>query len=222
MGEDIRIIGKGSRRSAREARRDTEKGLNKQEAFTISRLEAQIRNRKTEKGYVIGEDGKVIGESTKSTRDSARFDPRALKKDSIVTHNHPYVGNKGRRLYDTMAGRIGVPFSPADVSLAIRHDVKEIRAVTPTYTWSIRRPAGGWGDTLEIMRDIRSMSARMQTEGYQYQSRHAASSIRSFRETGSRRRAEEVADRANVGVQYQALKNLAKKYGWEFTRRKAV
>ena len=63
MGEGVHTIKKGVRKTDRSYQRDTEKGLNRQESYTVSKLESQIRNRKTEKGYVIGPDGQVIGET---------------------------------------------------------------------------------------------------------------------------------------------------------------
>ena len=210
MGEGVHTISKGVKKTDRSYQRDTEKGLNKQEAYTVNKLESQIRNRKTEKGYVIDANGRVIGESVKGTAHRAKFRKVDLKKDSIVTHNHPTEGvNSG--LYGTMAGRIGVPFSSADVKAAVENDLKEIRAVTPTYTWSLRRPKGGWGDTREIMSALRSNDITGITKAQNYAWKQ---------QTSNRRRAEEVTDRANVVTQYQGMKELAKRFGWEFTRRK--
>ena len=207
MGEGVHTIAVKTDRSYQ---RDTDRGLNRQEAYTVNRVESQIRNRKTEKGYVIGPDGKVIGESIKSSANSARFRVADLKKDSIVTHNHPTEGaNSG--LYGTMAGRIGVPFSPADISMAVKNDIKEVRAVTPTYTWSLRRPKGGWGDSGEISRALRKYETESMVQGRSYAFKQKPSDMK---------RAKEVSDRANVGVQYSLMKDLAKRFGWDFTRRK--
>lgn len=213
MGEGVHIIGK-SVKTDRSYQRDTEKGMNKQESYTVNKLEAKIRDRKTEKGYVIGSDGRIIGESLKSTRQSAAFNPKDLKKDSILTHNHPYVGNRGAKLFGTMAGRIGVPLSSRDVANAVTFDLKEVRAVTPTYTYSIRRPKGGWGDTQKINQAIRDHERELMGEVIKYTTSQRKSAISSWR------RAMEVSDRANVGLQYGALKKLAKQFGWEFTRKK--
>ena len=209
MGEGIHTV---SVRTDRSYQRDTDKGLNRREAYTINRLEAQIRNRKTEKGYVIGSNGEVIGESIKGSKHQARFYTRDLKKDSIVIHNHPNDEKSG--LYGTMAGRIGVPFSPNDINTAVSQDLKEVRAVTPTYTWSMRRPKGGWGDEREIKRAINEYKASLKPTMDRYVRGQQRIGIRDFK------RATEVSDRANVGIQYAMMKALAKRFGWEFTRRK--
>lgn len=212
MGEGVHTIGT-ARRTDRSYQRDTDKGLNKQESYTINKVESKIRNRKTEKGYIIGEDGKIIGESYNSTRQSAAFRTSDMKKDSILTHNHPYVGNKGRRLYGTLAGRIGTPFSDTDIQNAVEYNLKEVRAVTPTYTYSMRRPKGGWGNQQEIMRALSSYRSKLnsQVNRYYESQRHSVNSYQ---------RIHELSDRANVGIQNSALKELAKQFGWEFTRKK--
>lgn len=45
--------------------------------------------------------------------------------------------------------RIGNSFSINDILLAVDYDVMEIRAVTPIYTFSMKRPRNGWGVTAE-------------------------------------------------------------------------
>lgn len=208
MGEGIHTI----RKTDRSYQRDTEKGLNRQEAYTVNKVESQIRDRKTEKGYVIDENGKIIGESVSGSSNRAKFRVTDLKKDSIVTHNHPTEG-KHSGIYGTMAGRIGVPFSMQDVRIAVQHNLKEIRAVTPTYTWSLRRPKGGWGDYKEIERALSVQHMRNTFEATRYDYKQ-----RGFRTPMQRQK--EVIDRANVIPQYQGMKALAKQFGWEFTRRK--
>ena len=207
MGEGVHTI---TQKTDRSYQRDTDKGLNRQEAYTVNKVESQIRNRKTEKGYIIGSDGKIIGESVKGTSHNAKFYTKDLKKDSIVTHNHPTEGaNSG--LYGTMAGRIGVPLSPADIKMAVKNDLKEVRAVTPTYTWSLRRPKNGWGDRQEIERALSRYNLDISIKAQNYAWKQAPK---------TRQRAMEVTDRANVGTQYSEMKDLAKRFGWEFTRRK--
>lgn len=54
-----------------------------------------------------------------------------------------------------MAARIGNSFSLHDIEIAIKHNVREIRAVTPTYTYSISRPSRGWGITADKVESAR-------------------------------------------------------------------
>ena len=211
MGEGIHTI---KVKTDRSALRDTDRGLNRQEAFRVSQLESKIRNRKTEKGYVIGENGNVIAESVKGTAHQAKFRVSDLKgsENGVLTHNHPTEGADSG-LYGTLAGRIGLPFSAKDVNLAAEYNLKEIRAVTPTYTYSIRRPKGGWGDKAKIESALRRYQLNAQMQAMDYAVRQGAY------KAGNQRR-KEISDRANVGTQYTLLKKLAKDMGWEFTRRR--
>lgn len=217
MGEGVHTIGQGVRKTDRSYQRDTDKGLNRQEAFRVNQVESKIRDRKTEKGYLVDSNGNIIGETGKGTSHKASFNKADLvrAKDAILTHNHPTEGaNSG--LYGTLAGRIGVPFSGQDIKVAAQFDLKEVRAVTPTYTYSIRRPKGGWGDSEKINAAIDRYTMNSGIGARLYASRQGLSPFSNI----PRQRAKEVADRANVGTQYSLLKKLAKEFGWEFTRRK--
>lgn len=208
MGEGVSTIRKGVKKTDRSYLHDTDSGMNRQEAFRVNQLESKIRNRKTEKGYIVGADGNVIGESIRSTRSSAAFRVNDLvkSKDAIMTHNHPNADMGG-----TMAARVGLPFSGTDLERAITYDQKEIRAVTPNYTYSIRRPKGGWGDKSTIMKAIREWD-RDRLENYY-----------SYKNSSARRNSSinETADRGNVGGQWAAWKKFMKKTGITVTRRKS-
>jgi hypothetical protein len=65
----------------------------------------------------------------------------ASMKDAIFTHNHP----DGWNFPASDPRRAGNSFSDDDFDLAVRADVIELRAVTPTLRFSLRRPADGWG-----------------------------------------------------------------------------
>ena len=217
MGEGIHNIGKGVKKTDRSHLHDTDSGMNRQESFRVNQLESKIRNRKTEKGYIVGPNGDVWSESIKGTSHKARFRVSDLQKSrgGILTHNHPTEGaNSG--LYGTMAGRIGVPFSGQDLKTAAQYDLKEVRAVTPTYTYSIRRPKGGWGDVSKIVQAMDQYTMRSGIGAQSYAMKQGL-----YR--GTRlpiQRQKEVSDRANVGTQFSELKKIAKQFGWEFTRRK--
>lgn len=207
MGEGVSTVGKGRRKVDRSYLHDTDGGLNRQEAFRINQLENKIRNRKTEKGYIIGSDGQVIGESIKSTRGSCSFYVKDMMngKDAVMTHNHPNA-----EMGNTLAAQIGLPFSNDDLERAVRYDMKEVRAVTPSYTYSIRRPKNGWGDERTISRELRNWKREADRNYYAY--RNAP-----YRRNASMK---ETWDRGNVGGQYSAWKNTLKALGWTMTRRK--
>lgn len=66
-------------------------------------------------------------------------------ENAIFTHNHP----RGWKVPENSIARIGNSFSIEDLSLAVGHDAAEIRAVTPNYTFVMRRPEKGWGVSLK-------------------------------------------------------------------------
>ena len=203
MGEGVHTI----RKTDRSHLHDTDGGMNRQEAFRVNQLESKIRNRKTEKGYIVGANGEIIGESIRGSRNAARFKVSDLvkSKDAIMTHNHPNAEMGG-----TLAARIGLPFSATDLERAVQYDQKEIRAVTPNYTYSIRRPKGGWGDKREVMSQLRDHTRRRLENYNQYFNA-------SYRKDAN---INETWDRANVGGQWSAWRQTAKALGWTITRKK--
>jgi len=65
----------------------------------------------------------------------------SLFKDQIFTHNHP----SGAKHPVGDMRRIGNSFSINDIVTAIKTDLSEMRAVTPEFTFIMKRPAAGWG-----------------------------------------------------------------------------
>jgi len=127
-------------------------------------------------------------------------------KDAILTHNHP----RDPKYSVGMAGDIGMPFSANDIKNAINYDLREIRAVTPHYTFSLRRPSGGWGISASAAAEqwFKSVGT-FNNEHRGYVNNPSEKSIRFSRNM-----------RVNVIGQHDAIRKLAKKYGWEYARKK--
>lgn len=109
----------------------------------IANTENEIRmNKKFETGVVFDKNGNVLIDK-RGAKYSVRFtnEECAMMKDCIFTHNHP----RGWGYPEKSLERIGNSFSPEDIFLAIAHDVAEMRAVTPNYTFIMKRPEAGWG-----------------------------------------------------------------------------
>lgn len=109
----------------------------------IANTENEIRmNKKFETGVVFDKNGNVLIDK-RGAKYSVRFtnEECAKMKDCVFTHNHP----RGWNHPEKSLGRIGNSFSPEDIFLAIAHDVSEMRAVTPNYTFVMKRPEAGWG-----------------------------------------------------------------------------
>lgn len=104
----------------------------------VRQAEATIFTHPHERALVFDETGKVIFHR-EGTRGSIKFEPAQLKTlaDKTFTHNHPGTGGS---------------FSPADVSVAIAANLREIRACgtntgfmgSGQYVHRFIRPAGGW------------------------------------------------------------------------------
>ena len=98
-----------------------------------------------ETGVLFDRNGNVVIDK-RGAKYSVEFTDEecAKMKDCIFTHNHP----RGWQEPEKSLGRIGNSFSPADMYLAIAHNVSEMRAVTPNYTFAMKRPEEGWGITI--------------------------------------------------------------------------
>lgn len=112
----------------------------------ITDTENEIRlNKSFETGVLFDKNGNVVIDK-RGAKYSVEFTDEecAKMKDCIFTHNHP----RGWQEPEKSLGRIGNSFSPADMYLAIAHNVSEMRAVTPNYTFAMKRPEEGWGITI--------------------------------------------------------------------------
>lgn len=114
----------------------------------ILEAEDKIRKNKSfETAVVFDKNGKEIFRK-KGKATSVAFTHSELSgfKDSIFTHNHP----RGWKHKENDLRRIGSSFSIGDVRVAIKADVTEMRAATPLYTFSIKRPKNGWKMTADV------------------------------------------------------------------------
>lgn len=131
----VRTYKQGSSRASKGA---TEKGYTAKMVKNIVGMEQKYRRNKDETLHVFNSKGDIVtsfgGKGAKVV-----FDTKKVPPNSILTHNHP------RSLGASGIMRIGNSFSSADIVSAVRTNAKEIRAVTPTYTFSVKRPKGGWG-----------------------------------------------------------------------------
>lgn len=112
----------------------------------ITNTENEIRlNKSFETGVLFDRNGNVVIDKRGAKYSVAFTDEECAKmKDCVFTHNHP----RGWQEPEKSLGRIGNSFSPADMYLVIAHNVSEMRAVTPNYTFAMKRPEEGWGITI--------------------------------------------------------------------------
>jgi hypothetical protein len=122
-------------------------GSNYELTKAVSDVESNIRkNKGHETGVLFNKDGNIVIDKRGGSR-SVQFTKHEclLMNDGIFTHNHP--GAWGYAENDIM--RIGNSFSIQDIALAVENNLAEMRAVTPNYTFSMKRPEGGWGISVE-------------------------------------------------------------------------
>lgn len=108
----------------------------------VSDVESNIRkNKNYETGVLFDKNGNIIidkrgdSSSVQFTKDECR-----LMNDGIFTHNHP----SSWKYEENDIMRIGNSFSIQDIALAVGNNLAEMRAVTPNYTFSMKRPDKGW------------------------------------------------------------------------------
>ena len=104
------------------------KGYSAGLAKAMTARESEIRNERVENTSVFDDEGNELFRAVGTTHD-VKIDAKTTP-NHIVTHNHP--------------GIAGDSFSQGDVVNYAFWNAKEIRAVTRNYTYSLKRPEGGW------------------------------------------------------------------------------
>lgn len=188
--------GSGSSRGSKGA---TEKGYTAKMVRNIVGIEQKYRRNKDETLHVFTDKGDLVT-SIGGQGAEVKYNRRAIPPDSILTHNHPRsIGKNGIE-------RIGHSFSKADLRTAVDLNAKEMRAVTPTYTFSVKRPKGGWGvSTRELVK----------TYGKIYKVVHR--SVLAY--VKERNRSPSSIARVEVTTHHRVMKILAKKYGWDYSKK---
>lgn len=168
----------------------------------VTKVEDEIRmNKAFETSVVFDKDGNVILNRLGQMRNvSFTKEECGRLKDMVVTHNHP----SGWSYPERSVLRIGNSFSLADISFAVGNNLSEIRAVTPNYTFILKRPDSGWGITIEDL----------EKETYQLDAEIL----------------KDNADRLHKGIatvnqvaithSHRLCKEISKKYGWEYSKSK--
>lgn len=197
----------------RSALRNTEAGLTKAQQASVLEWEDSHRNYKREHMAIVGPDGSVNPKgdpqgSSSSTRVAFRTD--RLVENGVLIHNHPSEGN-------SLAGRVGIPLSGQDIFIAAKYNLAEVRAVTPNYVYSIKRPANGWGNNANaILSDFNLRYRTGVREAQRLGSQRLGMGLIS-----SEKDVNEFNDRSNVTIQTQIIRDLSKKYGFRYSRRKS-
>ena len=177
------------------------KPKNKQDR-AIAVAEGYIRRNRYETAVAYDSKGNLLLNKKGGSR-SVSFTPEEIAKlkDSVFTHNHPSaLGQTGIRA-------IGTSFSHQDLTFAVNANLKEIRAVTPTYTFSVKRPKNGWGVSPKQVRTAYNRAERAVKKEMDKYLNIVGRSNTSY-------------DRANASYYNQINKRVAKKFGWEYSHKK--
>lgn len=95
------------------------------------------------------------------------------------------------------------------MTFAVNANLKEISAVTPTYTFSVKRPKNGWGVSLKQVKSAYDRAERkVKIEMKKYLNKVGRTGI-SY-------------DRANISYYNRITKLFADKFGWEYSHRKKL
>lgn len=180
---------------------DRDKFKNKQ-GRAIAIAEETIRHNRHETAVAYDSKGNLLLNKKGDSR-AVRFTNGEIArlKDSVFTHNHPSaLGRTG-----VMA--IGTSFSHQDLTFAVHANVKEMRAVTPTYTFSVKRPETGWGASPQQVRAAYGRAEKkVRREMDKYLDRVG--------------RTKTSYDRANVSYYNQINKRVAAEFGWKYSHKR--
>lgn len=170
---------------------------------SIVKKESEIRmNKKYETAIAFNKNGEVLLNKDGQSRQVNFIADECRKlKNGVMTHNHP----SGWSYPKGSVRRIGNSLSEDDILMAVRWDLSEMRAVTPNYTFVLKRPEKGWGVTPDDFHKIyTSTNKLMREEGDAYVDKMGYSELS--------------CDRASIVHFHKLNKRLAKMFGWEYSK----
>ena len=168
----------------------TERGYTRDFAKNVFAAEASIKDYSVEHGIVFDERGNIISHDI-GNENSVGFDPRVIR-DRVVTHNHP-------------DGWDAHGLSGADLKAVVQGNMKELRAVTSTHVFSVKRPAGGW-----------STSPGNVTRQYNAAVKNQLRADRAFI-TSYKGDKKALGKKLDSTFYHRVTKTVTKKLGWDYT-----
>ena len=147
--------------------------------------ENAIRNLDVEHSFVFDDKGNVVF-SAVGDRNSVSM---AGAADKVTLHNHP----------------IGGSFSQKDVESVLYGNEKEMRVVSGNYTYSLKRPAGGWKKG--HMEAYKAALKKVNAKDAAYQDSYKGDYWTTFRRVGRTH-------------EHRVMKEFAKQMGYQYTKTK--
>ena len=200
---------------------DTESRMPKAQRDAVNAYEKRIQGLKTERMAIIDQDGRILNQTTSGSSQKTRlsYQRGTTYPNAIITHNHP-TGKMG----DNLAGRVNNTLSYADMNSVIKLNAKGIRVRTQGgYKYSVERKGDSWGvDAETIKRELYNLARKNIDETYNKIRPTIERKLRNAKSISEYNNIVETYNaRMNVAGQHQAMKELAKKYGFIYTRGKA-
>jgi hypothetical protein len=160
----------------------------------ISEVEDQIRMNNLETVVVFDKDGNIL---TRKEGTTDRVSYNVPFSHCITTHNHPL--REGEL-------SMGVSFSGLDINGAIKTNMIEIRVVTPTHTYSMKRQKNEWGIT-----------SRKFNNWYQEEFPKVYCELQDMARNGIISK-----EQANILRDDIIMQRASEKFGWSYTKRKTA
>ena len=191
MSNPVNVIGTAQRKKPGV----TEQGQRPALSASLLEREAEIRNNYDELAYVYDADGNEIVHF-QGNGGEVYIDKSKVPENAIITHNHP------NSLGETGILAIGHSFGVDDIRQAVITNASEIRAVTPTYTYSLKRPEGVWGMTpTQAVRRFNKIYRSKVDELIKYRDNHDDETL--------------AVNRANTVADHAVVREFAKKNGFK-------
>lgn len=224
-------------------KRNTEGGMTAAQRDKVLEMEKSIQGLGFERAHVITPDGKVSFTSKTRNKSRASMDGAVIHPGDVIIHNHPsqidsIVSNvvnelspSYKRMYDikglkrtianivrqsgSLADRVGPTFSTDDLKSAIMNNASEIRVRTQGgYIYSMKRKGDSWGATpYQIANEQNRLMREFRAKNDNYG--------KIIYKTSNLKDITEKQMRYNATAQHFVMKQLADKFGFVYTRRKA-
>ena len=164
----------------------TESGMTKAMARGVVNAEKAIAGNNYETLHAFDENGNVVYTAVGNEKRVKYIGRKTV--DAVVTHNHPN----------------GAAFSAADLKNAVFFNQKEIRATGKEFTFSMKRPEGGWNRTgAAVARKFNQLHKEASNQYHKLKTGDAA-----------------VDRKLWIKLSTNTSAQLAQSFGWKFTVKK--
>lgn len=184
----------------------TERGMSQKLQKAVLDKEGRIMRNPSESLHAFDDNGKETYQAFSEPGNpyEVKYDAKSVK-DKVVTHNHPRGLNKTG--WESMGSSLG----GEDIKGMVKSDMKELRAVTSKYTYSMKRPAKGWGvSAKQVEAHYKKLANSMSSKDFRFMSKYK----------GTFQQWEQANSRLKATFFHRVNKQVAKDFGWTYTKKK--